>query len=59
MHRMIIIKKEAVKDLIKVKDKFSAIVESMELMSNEEFMGSYKKAREQIKKREFADWDAL
>jgi DNA mismatch repair ATPase MutS len=56
---MITIKKEAVRDLIKVKDKFSAIVESIELMSNKEFMGSYKKAREQIKKREFADWDAL
>ncbi|MBI4155046.1 hypothetical protein HY498_03100 [Candidatus Woesearchaeota archaeon] len=59
MSRVITIKKKAVRDLIKVKDKFSAIVESIELMSNKEFMGSYKKACEQIKKREFADWDAL
>ena len=53
---MISIKKETVRDLVKVRDKFNIIIESMELMSNKEFMGSYKKAREQIKKQEFADW---
>lgn len=30
--------------------------ESIELMSNKDFMNSYKKAKEQIKKREFAYW---
>ncbi len=59
MQETILINKEAVEDLIKVKEKFDAIVESIELMSNKEFMSSYKKAKEQIKKREFADWDAL
>ena len=55
----ITIKKQAIADLVKVKDEFNVIVESIELMSNEEFMKSYKKAKEQIKKREFDDWNAL
>ena len=46
-------------DLVKVKGEFDAIVESIELMSDKEFMDSYKKAKEQIKKREFDDWNAL
>lgn len=53
------IQKEALRDLVKVKDEFDAIVESLELMNNKEFMSSYHKAKEQIKKREFADWNAL
>jgi hypothetical protein len=31
----------------------------LELMENEEFMKSYKKAKEEIKNREFVDWDEL
>jgi hypothetical protein len=53
------IQKEALRDLVKVKDEFDAIVESLELMNDKEFMSSYAKAKEQIKKREFADWNAL
>ena len=34
-------------------------VESLELMSNKEFMDSYNKSKEQIKKREFVNWNAL
>ena len=59
MQETVAIQKEAVQDLIKVKEEFDAIIESIELMSNKKFMDSYKKAKEQIKKREFADWDAL
>lgn len=59
MQQAILINREAVKDLIKVKEEFDAIVESIELMSDKAFMDSYKKAKEQIKKREFADWNAL
>jgi len=59
MQEGILINREAVKDLVKVKEEFDAIVESIELMSDKEFMNSYNKAKEQIKKREFADWDAL
>ncbi|MBU2496448.1 MAG: hypothetical protein KJ767_00110 [Nanoarchaeota archaeon] len=55
----ITIQKEAVVDLIKLKEEFDAIVESIELMSNKEFMESHKKAKEQIKKREFANWNEL
>lgn len=55
----ITINKQAVVDLVKVKEEFDAIVESIELMSDKEFMESYKKAKEQIKKREFDDWNAL
>ena len=33
--------------------------ESLELMFDGEFMRSYKRAKEQIKKREFVDWNAL
>ena len=53
------INKQAIADLVKVKDEFDAIVESMELMSDPEFMVSNKKSKAQIKAREFADWNAL
>ena len=53
------INKEALVDLLKVKEDFDLIVESIELMSNVEFMKSYKKAKEQIKKRDFDEWDNL
>ena len=53
------IRKDALKDLIKVKDEFDSIVESLELMSDEEFMKSYKKSKSQIKKKEFDNWDDL
>lgn len=55
----ICVSKTALMDLIKLKDKFDAIIESLELMGDKEFMNSYKKAKDQIKKREFADWHAL
>lgn len=46
-------------DLVRVKAEFDTIIESLELMSDEEFMSSYKKSKEQIKKRDFDDWNAL
>ena len=59
MEQTILINREAVEDLVKVKEEFDAIVESIELMSDKEFIDSYKKAKEQIKKREFVDWNTL
>ena len=53
------VNREAIMDLIKVKEQFDTIVESIELMMNKEFMDSYKKSKQQIKNRDFADWDAL
>ena len=53
------VNREAILDLVRVKDEFDAIVESLELMNNPEFVSSYKKAREQVKNRDFVDWDEL
>ena len=55
----ITIRKDAIFDLVELQEKFDAIVESLELMSDKEFMNSYKKAKIQIRKREFADWNEL
>jgi len=55
----ITINKQAVEDLLKVKTEFDSIVESIELMSNPEFMKSYNESKKQIKKRDFDDWDKL
>ena len=50
------VNKQAIADLVKLKDEFNTVVESLELMNDEEFMTSYHKAKEQVKKREFGDW---
>ena len=53
------IRKSALVDLIKLREEFNDIIESLELADNKEFMDSYKKSKEQVKKREFTDWNAL
>ncbi|MBI2664425.1 hypothetical protein HYX10_03735 [Candidatus Woesearchaeota archaeon] len=55
----ITINKEAIADLVKLKDEFNSVVESLELMADKEFIDSYQRSKEQIKKREFVDWNAL
>lgn len=55
----VMVKRDAIIDLVRVKDEFDSIVESLELMADSEFMASYKKARQQVEKREFDDWDEL
>ena len=55
----ITINKQAVEDLIRVKEEFDSIVESIELMSNPQFIKSYHKAKEQIQKRDFDEWNKL
>jgi hypothetical protein len=55
----VMVGKEAFQDLLKVKQEFDSILESIELMNKKEFMDSYKKAKEQVKKRDFDDWDEL
>jgi len=55
----ITIEKKAVEDLIRIKAEFDSIIESIELMSDSEFIKSYTKAKEQIKKRDFYEWDKL
>ncbi len=53
------INKNAITDLLRIKEEFDSVVESIELMGDKQFMASYKKAKEQVKKRKFADWNAL
>tara|TARA_Y100000310_G_C20480768_1_gene714562 strand:- start:202 stop:378 length:177 start_codon:yes stop_codon:yes gene_type:complete len=53
------VSKEAIVDLVRVKDQFDSIIESLELMNNPEFMASYEKSKRQIEKRDFDDWNAL
>lgn len=53
------IDKKALTDLIRLKEEFDLIVESLELMSDPKVMESHRKAKEQIKNREFANWDEL
>ncbi len=59
MPNTITVNKEAILDLVRVKEEFDSIVESLELMADKDFMESYKKAKEQIKSRDFADWNGL
>ena len=53
------IKKEAIIDLLRIKDEFESVIESLDLMSDEDFMNSYKKSKEQIKNRDFDEWNEL
>ena len=53
------VNKKAIADLVRVKDDFDSIVESLELMSNKKFMKSYNKAKMQIQNKEFDDWNDL
>ena len=44
---------------MKIKEEFDLIMESIELSNDKEFMESYKRSKEQIKNREFANWDEM
>ena len=59
MTETILVHRKAIKDLVRVKEEFDTIIESLELMADPNFMKSYTKSREQIQKRDFADWDGL
>jgi hypothetical protein len=45
--------------LAKLAEEINDRLESLELMSDPEVMESHRRAKEQIKKREFANWDEL
>ena len=55
----VVVDKTAFMDLLRVKDEFDMIVESMELMAGKKFMESYRKARQQVKEKDFVDWNDL
>jgi len=59
MNETIAVNRKAFIDLIRVKEEFDTIVESIELSGNNEFMAANTRAKNQIKKRDFADWNAL
>ena len=46
-------------DLIRIKEEFDSVIESIELMADKEFMESYKKAKQEIKNRDFDGWNEL
>jgi predicted CopG family antitoxin len=57
--KTITINKDAILDLVRVKEEFDSIIESLELMSDSDFMISYKKAKDQIENRDFDVWNDL
>jgi hypothetical protein len=59
MNATVVVNRQALLDLVRVKEEFDTIVESLELMADDSFMESYKEAKKQIKEREFDDWNAL
>jgi len=55
----ITIDKKALADLIRVKEEFDLIVESLELMGDKEFIESYEKAKKEIKEGDLIEFDDL
>ena len=55
----IMLQKSALADLMRIKEEFEAVVESIELLNNSSFVQANTRAREQIIKRDFASWNEL
>lgn len=55
----ITISKSAIIDLAKLAEEMQLKIESLKLMSDPETMQTHKRAKEQIKNKEFADWNDL
>jgi hypothetical protein len=53
------IDKKIFTDLVMQVNELNDQMESLEIMSNPEIMKSLKKSEEQIKNRDFADWNEL
>ena len=53
------INKSEIEDLVRLTKEINDRIESLELMSNKKLMKSFKKAKEQVKKRDFEDWNVL
>ena len=53
------INKSALVDLVRLKEEFDSVVESIELMNDKKFMESLIRSKKQIKNREFSDWNEL
>jgi len=59
MEKTITINQSTMIDLMRLSQEMQDKIESLQLMNDKEFMDSLKKSDEQVKKREFADWNAL
>lgn len=59
METKVLVKASAIADLVRLASEINDRVESIELMGNKTFTNSLKKSKEQIKKRDFADWNAI
>lgn len=55
----ITIDKEALTDLVRLVSEIEDRIESIELMNDKGFMESLERSEEQIKNRDFANWDEL
>ena len=55
----ITVDKRALMDLARLAEEINDRIESLELMQDKEFMESLRKSEEQIKNRDFANWDDL
>lgn len=53
------INKNVIIDLVKLTEEVNEKVESLLLMSDEEVMEGHKRAKEQIEKRDFGNWNEL
>ena len=53
------VNKSAIIDLANLAEEMQLKIESLELMSDPEIMQAHKRAKEQIKNKEFANWDEL
>ncbi len=51
--------RKAFEEIMEAKKHLDSLMESVELINDEEFMEGYKKAKTDIKKGQFEDWDKL
>jgi succinylglutamate desuccinylase len=59
MENQITIDRKAFAKVMELKEELDLALESLELMSDPEVVEAHKRAKEQIKNREFANWDDL
>ena len=50
------IKHDILKDLMEIREKLDSIIETLEIISDEELIESIKRARKQLPKRDFEDF---
>jgi hypothetical protein len=56
---MINVDKKVIVDLVRLSEELNDKLESLELASDPELMNSLEKSKEEIKKREFSNWNEL